>query len=139
MSDKSNNNKNESNDNELKYLEFSTDSLHNNYINNPYNNAPNQNDFMELSRHREICNLLENIRDNTITQINQNRDGIFTNFSAVFLVGLFILYMIFGFYQGDGFSYPLLCKLFGMIISLFLLVIILHRHEVNVLNKFNKN
>ena len=53
MSDKNNHNQNEPNNIELKYPEFSNDNLHNNYMNKPYNqntlNAPNQNDFMELS------------------------------------------------------------------------------------------
>jgi len=87
----------------------------------------------------EIANILRDIRSNTESHIRINRDGTYTNFAIVFLVLIFIAYMNIEFYQNSGFNYPVPCKLLGMILALFLMVVLLHRHEINVLEELNKN
>ncbi len=110
------------------------DPTHNTSAFNPYtNNYPPYNDTFEITWNTEIANILRDIRRNTENQIRLNRDGTYTNFSIVFLVIMFIVYMLIGFYQNNGFDYPIPCKLLGMILALLLMVVLLHRHEVNIL------
>ena len=107
---------------------------------NPYTNPyPSYSDTFEINWNMEIANILRDIRSNTESQVRFNRDGTYTNFSIVFLVLIFIAYMLIGFYQNNGFNYPILCKLLAMILAIFLLVVLLHRHEVNILENLNKN
>ena len=107
---------------------------------NPYTNPyPPFSDTFEINWNTEIANILRDIRSNTERQIRINRDGTYTNFSIVFLVLIFIVYMFIGFYQNNGFNYPILCKLLAMILAIFLLVVLLHRHEVNILENLIKN
>ena len=87
---------------------------------------------------KKVANILSDIRSNTESQVRFNRDGTYTNFSIVFLVLIFIAYMLIGFYQNNGFNYPILCKLLAMILTIFLMVVLLHRHEVNILENLNK-
>ena len=114
-----------------------------NNLNNPQNNQNlslrTTQEVIELSRHQEMCNLLRDIRDNGANQMRNQRENIYTNFSVVFLTIAFIIYMIVQFYQNGGFEYPIPCILLTMIISILILVILLHRHEVNILENLNKN
>ena len=124
-------------------------SSQNNLENNPYQNPSTFNpytnsypqfpDSFEVTWNTEIANILRDIRSNTESQVRINRDGAYTNFSIVFLVLIFIVYMLIGFYQNNGFSYPIPCKILGMVLALFLLIVLLHRHDVNILENLNKD
>lgn len=138
----------EKGDNQEKINPYSFNNPNNlnNPQNNQYNPQNNQNfgfptnqEVIELSRHQEMCNLLRDIRDNGANQMRMQRENVYTNFSVVFLTIAFIIYMLVQFYQNGGFDYPIPCKLLAMIISILILVILLHRHEVNILENLNKN
>ncbi len=117
---------------------------------NPYNsyhqpyqinnqNYPNSNEIMEFTRHLQIVNLLESIRNNGERQARDQRDGVYTNFTIVFLILVFFIYMIVGFYQAGGFDSDCICKLLVLIIVVFIMVVLLHRHEINITQELNKN
>ena len=129
------NNKQSQSQNNINNSAFNNTSTFNPYT-NPY---PPFSDTFEINWNTEIANILRDIRSNTERQVRINRDGNYTNFSIVFLVLIFIVYMLIGFYQNNGFNYPILCKLLAMILAIFLLVVLLHRHEVNILENLNKN
>ena len=97
------------------------------------------NDTFEINWNTEIANILRDILSSTESHNRINRDGTYTNFAILFLVLIFIAYMIIEFYQNSCFNYPVGCKLLGMILALFLMVVLLHRHEINVLEELNKN
>ena len=131
----------EKGDNQEKINPYSFNNPNN--LNNPQNNQnfsfPTNQEVIELSRHQEMCNLLRDIRDNGANQMRNQRENIYTNFSVVFLTIAFIIYMLVQFYQNGGFDYPITCKLLAMIISILIMVILLYRHEVNILENLNKN
>ena len=78
---------------------------------NPYTNPyPPFSDTFEINWNTEIANILRDIRRNTESQVRINRDGTYTNFSIVFLVLIFLVYMLIGFHQNNGFSYPNTCN-----------------------------
>ena len=129
------NNKQSQSQNNINNSAFNNTSTLNPYT-NPY---PPFSDTFEINWNTEITNILRDIRTNTERQVRINRDGNYTNFFIVFLVLIFIVYMLIGFYQNNGFNYPILCKLLAMILDIFLLVVLLHRHEVNILENLNKN
>ena len=133
MEESNNNNQNQSQSN----LNNSTinNTAYNNY--NPY--VTSYPDPFEVNWNTEMTNILRDIRSNTERQIRINRDGNYTNFAIVFLVLIFMAYMFVGFYQSDGFNYSIPCKLLGMIMAIFVMVVLLHRYEVNVLEDLNKN
>ena len=134
MEENKNNNQSQSQNN------INDNSYHNTPGFNPYINPyPPFGDAFEINWNTEIANILRDIRSNTERQVRINRDGTYTNFSIVFLVLIFIAYMLIGFYQNNGSNYPILCKLLAMILAILLLVMLLHRHEVNILENLNKN
>ena len=130
-----NNNEQNKGQNNLNESTYNNSSAFNPYT-TPYPLFP---DTFEINWNTEVTNILRDIRSNTERQIRINRDGTYTNFSIVFLVLIFIGYMLIGFYQNNGFNYPIPCKLLAMILAIFLLVVLLHRHEVNILENLNKN
>ena len=131
---------NKNNEQSQSQNNINDNSCHNRSTFNPYNAPyPLFGDTFEINWNTEIANILRDIRSNTERQIRINRDGTYTNFSIVFLVLIFIGYMLIGFYQNNGFNYPIPCKLLAMILAIFLLVVLLHRHEVNILENLNKN
>ena len=131
---------NKNNDQSKSQNNINDNSCHNTSTFNPYNNPylPFSYTF-EINWKTEIANILRDIRSNTERPVRINRDGTYTKFSIVFLVLIFIAYMLIGFYQNNGFNYPILCKLLAMILAIFLMVVLLHRHEVNILENLNKN
>ena len=131
---------NKNNEQSQSQNNINDDSCHNRSTFNPYTNPyPPFSDTFEINWNTEIANILRDICSNTESQVRFNRDGTYTNFSIVFLFLIFIAYMLIGFYQNNGFNYPILCKLLAMILAIFLLVVLLHRHEVNILENLNKN
>ncbi len=120
----------------------------NSFLNQPPNQPPNQHrypsfsdtnnnrEYVEINRHQDIIYYLRDISENIR---NNNGDNVFTNFSIVFLISLFFIYLIFRFYRIGGFDFERVRALFGMIIGVFLMVVLLNRHETNILKKIKKN
>ena len=112
-------------------------------LNNPNNqpNYPNYNEInqnIELNWHANILNSL-NIITQELRERRFNEDNAsFVNLSSIFLVSLFIGYMLYRFIHSGGLEYERLCILLGMILSVFILVVLLHRHEVRILKRLNK-
>lgn len=104
------------------------------------NNLPNPQ-IIEINRHQDLMAVLRQIAENTR---RNGRAGDSVGLYTVFLVGLFFIYMGICLYRDGGFNTIVGPKLFFMIITLFLVIIILHREEQintikNIRNKVNEN
>ena len=126
------------NNNPLNYGSHSNVNL-----NNPNNQPvyPNYNEInqnLEVNWHINILNSLNNIAEDLRERRFNEDNSSFVNLSVIFLVSLFMGYMLYRFGHSGGFEYERLCVLLGMIISVFIMVILLHRHEVRVLKRINK-
>ena len=126
------------NNNPLNSGSFNNVNLNNstNQTNYPYYNEVNQQ--LELNWHANMLNTLNNISQDIRAQRIDQTNTSFTNLSVIFLVSLFMGYMLYRFIHSGGFEYERLCVLLGMIFGVFILVILLHRHELRVLKHLNK-
>ena len=112
-------------------------------LNNPNNHPvyPNYNEInqnLEVNWHVNILNSLNNIAEDLRERRFNEDNSSFVNLSVIFLVSLFMGYMLYRFGHSGGFEYERLCILLGMIFSVFIMVILLHRHEVRVVKRINK-
>ena len=126
------------NNNPLNYGSHSNVNL-NNPNNQPvFPNYSEINQNLEVNWHVNILNSLNNIAEDLRERRFNEDNSSFVNLSVIFLVSLFMGYMLYRFGHSGGFEYERLCVLLGMIISVFIMVILLHRHEVRVLKRINK-
>ena len=89
MEENKNNNQSQSQNN------INDNPFHNTSTFNPYTNPyPPFSDTFEINWNTEIANILRDIRSNIERQVRINRDGVYTNFSILFLVLIFITYML---------------------------------------------
>ena len=109
--------------------------------NNRYPSLPpfNNSNVVEINRHQDMLYYLRQIADNTREIRRAEGDNSIVNFSIIFLVFLFFIYMLIQYYTLNGFSYPVANKLLGMLLALFIMVVIIHRRDVNLINKFKDN
>ena len=104
-------------------------------LNQPLNQSQQYPTFTEINGQQDMIYYLREISRNVR---RNNEDGVFTNFSIIFLISLFFSYLMIRFYRSGGFEYERLRILLGMIIGVFLMVILLHRHETNILKHLKK-
>ena len=111
----------------------------NNIINNRSPNYPSlqnieevQNDpqVIQINRHNDIMFYLRQIADNTSEQRRRNQDSDMVNCIIIFFVLLFFIYMGIHLYRATGFCTITGIPFYCMILTLFLLIVLLHRQDV---------
>ena len=111
----------------------------NNIINNRSPNYPsldniqevqNNPQVIEINRHNDIKYYLRQIADNTSEQRRRNQDSDMVNCVIMFFVFLFFIYMGIHLYRATGFDTITGIPFYCMILALFLLIVLLHREDV---------
>ena len=113
MDQKNNENSNEEFNSSLNNLDTVTN-------NNRYPNIPpfNNSNFVEINRHQDTLYYLRQIEDNTREIRRAEGDNSFVNFSVIFLVFIFFIYMFIQYYAQGGLDYPIYNSLLVMILAL---------------------
>ena len=120
----------------------------NNIINNRSLNYPslqniqevqNNPQVIEMNRHEDIMYYLRRICDNTSEQRRRNQDSDMVNCVIMFFVLLFFIYMGIHLYRATGFDTITGIPFYCMIIALFLLIVLLHREDVESIKNIKCN
>ena len=111
-----------------------SNNISNTYQSNLYPSLPNMNSqVLEINRHQDIIYLLRQIADNTAGRRRRNEDNDVVAFCIIFLVSLFLIYMGISFYNAGGFDTTVGPKLFFMIFSIFVAIILLYIEEAIII------
>ena len=90
----------------------------------------NEPNIIEINRQSDILYYLRRIADNTSEQRRRNQDSDMVNCVIMFFVLLFFIYMGIHLYRATGFDTITGIPFYCMILALFLLIVLLHREDV---------